>query len=89
MGLDFWSKQALDGVKYGGLKWETTPPTQEGWYWVRGPRDGFMIVQYYNKKRVIKALIAGAGGNIHYGELKLITHWLGPLPVPEPPTKEG
>jgi hypothetical protein len=70
-------------------EWTKEPPTQEGWYWVRGPRDGFMIVQYYNKKRVIKALIAGAGGNIHYGELKLITHWLGPLPVPEPPTKEG
>jgi hypothetical protein len=87
MGLDFWSKQALDGVKYGGLKWETAPPTQEGWYWAI-PQSGVFrnawntLVVYVYEEPDTHCLMV-----LEDTPLVDFSHWLGPLPAPEPPTE--
>lgn len=62
--------------------WTTTPPTKEGLYWAKTKHGirSFDIESSYN-------------GKLYYSDWLLqeaigrydITHWLGPLPVPELP----
>jgi hypothetical protein len=54
--------------------WTTEPPKEAGWYWVnfRVGTANFQLIEKYP--------LDGKEQNIH-----LATHWLGPLPVPEPP----
>jgi hypothetical protein len=60
------------------LVWTTTPPTQAGWYWVVA--DGSLIPIVLH----VRILESGDRYNGDYN-LDHVTHWLGPLPVPEPP----
>lgn len=59
-------------------KWSTDPPTEDGWYWAYDSRDGKVEMIFYGNEPElvwIDRLV-----------LELYTHWLGPLPKPEPPT---
>ena len=72
-----------------GLQWTTEPPTREGWYWAIN-KDDREIWLY----RVFRA---DHGGNDkpleawvdQYESMRLsdFSHWLGPLPVPAPPSE--
>ena len=60
-------------------EWTTTPPTEPGWYWVRQemPSDtNWVTVKWqYDKSECVNE------------EGIRTTHWLGPIPQPEPPTE--
>jgi hypothetical protein len=69
-------------------RWTTKTPTQEGWYWV----------YVYNRIELVKFIEhLGIDWNVYADDGVLaipfvvtdISHWLGPLPMPEPPTKES
>lgn len=71
--------------------WRTTPPTDPGWYWVIVPRHYVPgskyndipevgLVTYDNQLRVTYL-----GGNSYDITRGSITHWLGPIPMPETP----
>jgi hypothetical protein len=68
---------------YGnGKGWTTDPPTVEGLYRAIN-RDGFaywVAVHQYEGKYLVSRM--GYGHDI---TLDNYTHWLGPLPIPEPP----
>ena len=74
------------------MKWTTEPPTKPGWYWVRVPqshasmRGGIFVVsiEIFGGKQHIDWLVDGYEWDPPFEESH-ITHWLGPLPVPEPP----
>lgn len=61
------------------LKWTTAPPTVEGWYWVRFSNEQIECVTI--------GIIDGKPIEKFYDHWALegVTHWLGPLPEPEPP----
>ena len=72
------------------FKWKTAPPTKPGWYWARDKETFLQIV------RVFLADHGNAGNRLEVWldtyeseELSDYTHWLGPLPVPEPPDEKG
>ena len=59
------------------LEWTTEPPTEGGWYWIRYPDGEIACVEVFYSL-----------GNMETDSdyvLDTVTHWLGPLPVPEPP----
>lgn len=67
------------------LHWRTKPPTEPGTYWVKNDAAVFSvcIADSYTGLSVFLT---------HYWLHEFIeeykpTHWLGPLPIPEPPTK--
>lgn len=68
--------------------WTTEPPTEPGWYWAT-PRmvEGWEDISpqiaevYKNLSDRLKVLF---DGNDDF-DLADFTHWLGPLPLPEPP----
>jgi carbonic anhydrase len=65
--------------------WTTDPPTEEGWYWAV-PQSGVF-------RKAYPALIVyvhedpNAGCLMVMADTPLIdfTHWIGPLPPPDPP----
>lgn len=62
-------------------EWTTTPPAVAGWYWV-------------NKLRVLdQTYWISIKWCAHWNNEKdddiVVTHWLGPLPIPEPPKEKG
>lgn len=62
------------------LRWTTEPPTVEGWYWALDVyQKGINKIVYVTQGTVFEVgnLIPQKIGNYH--------HWLGPLPIPEPP----
>lgn len=59
--------------------WTTTPPTEEGWYWAIHEAVGYMDLV-----KVCK--LTEDYLTTENGPLYVFTHWLGPLPPPEPPT---
>ena len=63
--------------EYMPLDWTTTPPKVDGWYWALR----FGEVQIVNIRGSVGFIVALDD----YCMLELFTHWLGPLPVPEPP----
>jgi hypothetical protein len=66
------------------LQWTTTPPTEEGWYWVL---DGepYIAEVFYSYNHRLCADFTDENVPTPIDELPGITHWLGPLPVPELP----
>lgn len=68
-------------------EWTTTPPTEEGWYWAVHALEGEIVAV----KFVGGGLVTWGGWNIDQtatsASVSDFTHWLGPLPVPEPPTE--
>jgi hypothetical protein len=59
-------------------KWTTTPPTVEGWYWVKHEADNEIIMTQVCK-------LTDDYLTTENGPLYIFTHWLGPLPAPAPP----
>lgn len=63
--------------------WSTTPPTEPGWYWTKTCRGAYL----FNIEKSVGVLYfesVGMWWDEAMEEYK-ITHWLGPLPVPEMP----
>jgi len=71
--------------------WVTEPPTKPGWYWI------YAIPEYENKPEIyfvdvfihegephFSFPIDGYEYDIHISPHRT-THWLGPIPEPEPP----
>lgn len=67
----------------GSLEWTTTPPTVEGWYWVKEKGNGFTMAFVKYKRGHFEIWIDGEYRN----DYEEYTHWLGPLPEPEPPQR--
>jgi hypothetical protein len=71
---------AFESFVLSGLGWTTTPPTEPGWYWAWCEGDtapvclNIMITEGGIPLTLRTILVASE-----------FTHWLGPLPVPEPP----
>jgi hypothetical protein len=87
-GLDFtWGDEKVDfdykvhTPKFARkMKWSTEPPKVEGWYWVKIERE----------PEVVYIQTVGYGFLTAHGhslDRRKPTHWLGPLPLPEPPQK--
>lgn len=64
--------------------WSTDPPTEDGWYWAYDDERNWLDMVY--------CLVPASGDDIYqiwrdgYSyDLSDFTHWLGPLPLPEPP----
>jgi hypothetical protein len=69
------------------MQWTTTPPTEPGWYWVRWNIPyihDVEIVRVYREHQGDRLFVADIGEDAEF-ELAKFTHWLGPLPIPEPP----
>jgi hypothetical protein len=69
--------------------WTAEPPTQEGWYWV-DYAGGVAIVEVFSENGecfVTDGYYGDQRKNVK--EQDYHTHWLGPLPEPESPTKES
>jgi hypothetical protein len=60
------------------LQWTTTPPTVEGWYWVKHEAANEIIMTQVCK-------LTDDYLTTENGPLYVFTHWLGPLLLPEPP----
>lgn len=72
-------------------QWTTTPPTVPGWYWAydTGPNSEDLnpFLQVVHVDYVDDKLVFDAIGLFDSHEaLDWFTHWLGPLPEPEPPS---
>jgi hypothetical protein len=71
------------------MMWQTEPPTQEGWYWSYNSNSTLLneepkaVFVYSDKWQHDGALIVYDGGA--YRVKNYATHWLGPIPAPEPP----
>jgi len=69
------------------LHWTTDLPTVGGWYWVigNGEEEPFPDYVFFDEKE--KGLCINVLG---YALLvkEIERHWLGPLPVPEPPERD-
>jgi len=66
----YYIETNLDEV---ALQWTTEPPTREGWYWASVDVVGI-------EARIIVHYPYPSNENVDK-----ITHWLGPLPIPELP----
>ena len=68
------------------LEWSTTPPTVPGWYWAKLNDES-----YNNGNEKIQVVLVNKGGLVLMVEddspniTLAFSHWLGPLPIPEPP----
>jgi hypothetical protein len=77
----------VDGHKV--ITWTTEPPTVEGDYFVWAKDDAYFRIPTIVKvvdvepNTITPVLTLWFGG--HEYNLDRVTHWLGPLPVPEPP----
>lgn len=72
-------------AEWKALKWTTETPTIEGWYWARtyvGVKEKIFVVEM----RQTGIFITNAECPF---PTSMFTHWLGPLPVPEPPDEKG
>ena len=68
-------------------EWTVTLPTEPGWYWATetpGAEVGILFVT----KDAYDDLVAYDWRCISY-RLSDLSHWLGPLPVPAPPTEHS
>lgn len=68
------------------LQWTTETPTQEGWYWVVNGNKEMEIVKVY---KTCEGLYVWTVTSEKDFELKDFSMWLGPLPIPEPPTTDS
>jgi hypothetical protein len=70
------------------IKWITAPPTEEGWYWAQWAQDvGNITCVEVSYSLATQELEVWVTAKEYTYELKDFTHWLGPLPVPEPPAE--
>ena len=78
------------------LSWTTKPPTVPGWYWVYTHRKGLRrygihIASFqYGVNKIPLVQIYSESVDIRKEPKRydrVIDYWLGPLPIPEPPTK--
>ena len=70
--------------------WSTDAPTKDGWYWAAFPfgDDAWIKVHVKVEGDVcysVRGEEDGEEGKLAEWRLASFTHWLGPLPVPEPP----
>ena len=65
------------------MEWTTEKPTQEGWYWTWDGYTRFMVEITIPDPRKPLVFVAMLDGE-EYG-MSAITHFIGPLPEPEPP----
>jgi hypothetical protein len=73
--------EEIDGFPYG--LWTTDPPKVEGWYWTKSKLfDKPFVVDVRETGLGLGAFITNDKGRF---PLDVFTHWLGPLPIPEPP----
>jgi len=63
-------------------EWTTTPPTDPGWYWAKNKYERVSIVRL----DFIHGPVVWSVGEDGYNLPEQFTHWIGPLPIPEPPT---
>ena len=72
-------------LKFNDFEWKTEPPTQEGWYWAK-TENGTYLFNLENNIGADPLYFESTGMYWQEGmDTYKITHWLGPLPVPEPP----
>jgi hypothetical protein len=69
------------------IKWTTETPTQEGIYFAKHQNGTQMTVKVISAKYNDESMAAVRFGVTFWVSLKDFTHWLGPLPAPEPPTE--
>ncbi len=62
------------------LEWTTEPPKEVGWYWAerKDRQREIIFIDPWNKS----AYRVGQNAYVLKSEF---THWLGPIPEPEPP----
>jgi hypothetical protein len=71
--------------EFVGLEWTTSQPTEPGRYWA---------ITNYEAMDVVDVVVIENGGSVWVVgcdeslKFKDFTHWLGPLPVPEPPQEK-
>ena len=76
----------FDGYTVGRLDWTTEPPKEPGYFWAMSPLRQIEPRTIVEIRETENGLRAYATGNNYGYPLDMFTHWLGPLPVPEPPT---
>jgi hypothetical protein len=69
------------------MYWTTTPPTVEGWYWALDVLFQHIEPVYVEWSIPDRKFIVNQMRNGKEMELSDFSHWLGPLPVPEPPNE--
>jgi hypothetical protein len=62
------------------LEWTTEPPKAEGYFWARQEVSGEIFI--VNVIKLASDYLTTDAGPLHN-----FTHWLGPLPVPQPPSE--
>lgn len=69
------------------MTWTTTPPTEPGWYWMASGPNVFGWIGHYFKTNEGVVRMSNMDNTKSFARLaaKGNFHWLGPLPVPEPP----
>lgn len=80
--------KGFDGLGEVILQWQTASPTREGWYWAKTKRGIYCA-------RLAQDI--GLPEKLYFESVNMyweegmewfdITHWLGPLPEPAPPTE--
>lgn len=68
----------------GMKQWTTEPPRVEGVFWAMRLGEPLIVEVFFSYK---DKLMADLTDEELPRELSEFTHWLGPLPVPELPTK--
>lgn len=64
------------------LQWKTEKPKAWGYFYANHYRLGVVMVEVRDPDGYVAAWLTAEG--IPF-EIKEFTHWLGPLPIPEPP----
>jgi hypothetical protein len=73
------------GFAYTG--WTTTPPTEPGFYWAVDHQGDVDCVWLSDDDQIPGAWLGVWVTGIEYPyALADFSHWMGPVPVPEPPT---
>lgn len=68
------------------LEWTTEPPTQTGWYWIYTRKGIFHTYMVHVLKGSTGLYCESIGEELDYVIKDFeISHWLGPLPLPEMP----
>lgn len=86
---DTTGEKIAEAIRAQDLQWTTEPPKQRGLYraidtkgigwWVHVSQEPYREDVFYVSR-------FGYGHNV---SLDNFTHWLGPLPMPEPPKERG
>ena len=72
------------------MRWTTEPPEQGGWFWasIRYASGRYQRIIFIDKNQTYYAPVDWDDERReHISQLGEDVYWLGPLPVPEPPTE--